>query len=392
MRTAVLASNVSHPLSQDLRRLVEAGLDPDGPILAPLEQAESVFARYRPQALLVLLSPQPERALAAMGKVGLQVGGPVLAVGPTADPQIILKALQHGANHYLDENDLPKQFEAFLSRLQAQPREESEPAQAPGRIISILAASGGCGASTLAVNLAVVLAKERRTCALVDLKPGVGDLAALLDLKPTHTLADLCHNSAPVDAAMLAKAVAPHSSGVHLLAPPQKFDDIRLVSARGVQKALDLARAAHPFVVIDQEDCFHEEQILALRQADVILLTARLDFTSLRNTRRILDQLGELNVPREQVRVVINRHGQAKELPKEEVEQTLGLKLTHLIPEDAAAINGANNTGVPVVLKAPSSRSAQAIIRLGKSLVPAAPAAAAPPSKSRVLRWLAPFC
>jgi pilus assembly protein CpaE len=391
MRTAVLASNVSHPLSLDLRRLVEDNLDPQGPILAPLEQAESVLFRFRPQALMVVLSPNPERALAAMGKVGSQVSGPVLAVGPTADPQIIMQALQQWANHYLDENDLPRQFEAFLSRLQAP---ASPPARVPGQVISVLAASGGCGASTLAVNLAVVLALERGSCALVDLKPCVGDLAALLDLKPTHTLADLCHNPARVDEAMLEKALVTHSSGVRLLAPPHLFEDIRLLNPQGIQKALGLARDSHPFVVIDQEDCFHEEQIQALRQADTILLTARLDFTSLRNTRRILDHLGQLNIPRERVNVVVNRHGQAKELPKEEVEETLRLKLTHLIPEDSAAVNGANNTGVPVVLKAPSSRAAQAIVRLGKSLVPAsAPAAplVASPSKSKMLRWLAPF-
>jgi len=391
MRTAVLASNVSHPLSEDLRRLVEGGLDPDGPIVAPLDQAESVCARHRPEAILVVLSPHPDRALAVMGKVGLPMGGPVLAIGPTADPQIILQALQHGANHYLDENDLPKQFAAFLSRLQAK---DDAPAKAPGRVVAVLGASGGCGASTLAVNLAVVLAAERRTCALVDLKPGVGDLAALLDLKPTHTLADLCHSTARMDAAMLEKALAPHSSGVRLLAPPQKFQDIRLLTPRAIQRALEQARSHYPFVVIDLEDCYHEEQIMALRLADAILLTARLDFTSLRNTRRLLDHLGQLDIPRERVSVVISRHGQAKELPKAEVEQTLSLKLTHLIPEDAAAVNGANNTGTPVVLKSPSSRAAQAIVRLGKSLLPAAPAAAATPSpsKSKMLRWLAPFC
>ena len=67
------------------------------------------------------------------------------------------------------------------------------PAPAPeGRTITVLAASGGSGASTLAANLAVVLALECQRCVLVDLKPGVGDLlAGFFDLKPKHTLADL---------------------------------------------------------------------------------------------------------------------------------------------------------------------------------------------------------
>ncbi|HVS38679.1 MAG TPA: hypothetical protein VMS17_24195 [Gemmataceae bacterium] len=391
MRTAVLASEVSHPLIQSLRRLIEDKLDPQGPLIAAFEQAENVLFRFRPQALLVVLSPAPDRALRYMNKVRSQVAGRVLVVGPTSDPKLILRALQDGADHYLDEDDLPEQFAAVLPRLggKEQPRPTTN-----GQTISILAAGGGCGASTLAVNLAVVLAGERQRCALVDLKPGVGDLAALLDLKPDHTLADLCLNPALVDEAMLEKAGVGHSSGVRLLAAPLHFEDIRLLTPGGVQRVLGLARGAFPYVVIDHEDCFHEEQVLALRHADTILLAARLDYTSLRSARRTLDHLDRMGILRERVSLVINRHGQAKELPKEEVESTLRIKLTHFIPEDPGAVNAANNTGVPVVLKAPSSRAAQAIRRLGKTLLaanPNPPPKLASQSKSSVIRWLAPF-
>src|SRR5437868_8276001 len=100
MRTAVLACNVAHPLTLTLRQLVEDKLDAQGPLVAPLDQAECALARCRPQALLVILSPDPDRALRAMAAVRGQVDGRVLAVGPTADPKLILRALQDGADHY----------------------------------------------------------------------------------------------------------------------------------------------------------------------------------------------------------------------------------------------------------------------------------------------------
>ena len=398
MRTAVLASEANHPLGSTMRQLLADALDPQGPTVASFEQAENMLLRVRPQALAVLLSPHLDRALTAVGKARQQAGVPILAVGPITDAKIILRALHEGASHYLDEDDLPKQFETALPRLRAgavaAKLQAGNEARTPGHTIGVLASSGGCGASTIAVNLAVVLALECGRCGLVDLKPGVGDLAALLDLKPAHTLADLCLHPDRIDEAMLEKAIAAHSSGVRLLAPPQRFEDIRMVTPAGIQKVLGLARDSFPFVVIDQEDSYHEEQVMALRQADTILLVARLDFTSLRNTRRILDHLGQMNISRDRIRLVVNRHGQAKELPKEEVEATLQVKLTHFIPEDPGSVNAANNTGVPVVQKAPSSKAAQALVRLGKSLVPAA-APAMPvlpaPSKSKVLRWLAPF-
>ena len=261
---------------------------------------------------------------------------------------------------------MPEQFGAVLPRLKGKEQPKSA---VSGQTISVLGAGGGCGASTLAVNLAVVLAAERRRCALVDLKPGVGDLAALLDLKPTHTLADLCVNPSLVDEAMLEKAGVAHSSGVRLLAAPLTFEEIRMLTPTGVQKVLGLARASFPHVVIDHEDCFHEEQVLALRHADTILLVARLDYTSLRSAGGILDHLDRMGIPQGARAAGDQSYGQAKELSKEEVETALRIKLTHFIPEDPGPVNGANNAGIPVTLKTPSSKAAQAIRRLGKSLL-----------------------
>jgi pilus assembly protein CpaE len=233
----------------------------------------------------------------------------------------------------------------------------------------VLACSGGSGASTLAVNVAAALAREHQRCALLDLKPGRGDLAALLDLRPAFTLADLCVNAARLDRAMFEKLLTPHPSGVHLLASPQAFDGLRLITAQGVGQALDLARKLFPHVVVDVEDCFHEEQVLTLRQAAVVLLVARLDFTSLRNARRILAHAHELGVPPDRLRLVANRHGQPGELAVDEAEEALGMKIAHFVPDDPKAVNHANNAGVPVVLKAPAARVSQRIAQAARLAV-----------------------
>ncbi len=391
MRTAVITSNTSHPLCRQLVELLEEHLEAREPTLVPIEQAEGLLLRFRPEMLVIVLSPNPDRILQTLAKMRAHVGGTILAVGPTNDSKLILRAMHEGVGHYLDESNLAHDFEAVLPRLQ---NTSPSPRPSQGRTISVLATAGGSGSSTVAVNLAVALALEAARCALVDLKPGVGDLAALLDLKPTHTLADLCHNPGRVDQAMLQKALVTHSCGVGLIAPPQLYDDVRLLTPQGIHKVLFLAREAFPFVVVDQEDCFHEEQVMALREADSILLVARLDFTSLRNTRRIIEYLGQMSVPKERIEVVVNRQGQPKELPVAEVAQALQLELRHVIPDDPATVNGANNNGVPVLLKSPSSRVAQAISRLAKSFLPPGPSAdprPVSPSKSAVMRWLAPF-
>jgi pilus assembly protein CpaE len=390
MQVAVLLHNIAHPLGLQLSEMLQARLPCPKPKLIAFDQAEELLARGRMSMLVVVLSPFPDRALNLLRKIRLQTAGPVLAVGQASDSKLILRALHEGADHYLDEADLEKQLGSVLQRLQIKEEASRQPA---GQVIGLLGASGGSGASTLAVNLAGVLARQLGRCALIDLKPGIGDLAALLDVKPTHNLADLCLNCGRMDQAMFESALAPHASGIHLLAPPLTYEDIRLVTAQGVGKTLHLARETFRFTVVDLEDCYHEEQLVVLRQAELILLVLRLDFTSLRSTKRILANLEQAGIGNERVQLVINRYGQAKELPLAQAEEALGRKIAFFIPDDPKIINAANNAGEPAVFRSPSAKVSQSIVQMANALVnleDAKPSSVRQAVKS-VNGWLAMF-
>jgi pilus assembly protein CpaE len=195
-----------------------------------------------------------------------------------------------------------------------------------------------------------------------------GDLAALLDLKPTHTLADLCQNISRMDRVLFDRSLVRHGSGVHLLAAPLSLADIGYVNADGVRQTLALARAAFPYVIVDLDNSFREVQTAVLRQADVILLVLRLDFAALKNAKRTIDYMRELGIDGGRVRLVVNRHGQPKEVPAAKAEEALGVKIAHYVPDDARSVNRSNNNGVPVVLESPSARVSRSIAKLAISV------------------------
>ncbi len=384
MQTVILSDNNAHPTPLKLRDLLNG--HPDGTALVELDRVESYLSRVRTSRMLVVLSPAPDRAIQALRKVRTLMSGPVLAVGPVNDPKLILRALNDGANYYFDEADLDGQIETLLARLNS--REEAPAPASTGRLIALLGAGGGSGTSTIAANLAAVLAREARRCALIDLHPGAGDQAALLDLKPAHTLADLCMKASAMDQAMVESSLASHPSGIGLLAPPDRFDEIPMVSSHGVQKVLTLIRQLYPFAVADLEDCFHEEQVVALRQADNVLIVLRPDYTSLRHARRLMNHLEQLGLERRgKLRLVLNRCGQAKELPAEEIEQALGMTIAHQLPDDPRTINGANNTGILAVVKSAGAAVSRAIAEVARAVNPAQ-AAATPVGVPRRGSWL----
>jgi pilus assembly protein CpaE len=153
-----------------------------------------------------------------------------------------------------------------------------------------------------------------------------------------------------------------------LLAPPRSLQDISYIQPDGVRRAVALARSLFPYVIVDLDHTFAEEQLVVLRQADVILVVLRLDFTSLRNTQRTLTHLTGMGISSDKVRVVVNRYGQPKEVPAAKAEEALGKKLFHFVPDEPKTINRANNNGVPVVLESPSARVSKSVSQLAISI------------------------
>jgi pilus assembly protein CpaE len=363
MHTFIVSDHA--PTSQRIRQaLLREGQDCPADHLFPMQGAAERLAQTPADLLVIVLPPDPERSMAVLSDLRLISPARLLVVGPASNSRLVLLALRAGAADYVDEDGLESELPLALVRLQSELPSQGE----AGRIIAVLAPCGGSGSSTVAVNVAAVLAEKVGSVLLCDLKLTTGDLASLLDVQPTHTLGELCDNAARMDRSMLERSLVRHRSGVHLLAPPRSLRDVRLVTVEGVRQAMALSRNLFPYVVVDVDHSFGDEQLQALRQADVVLLVLRLDFTSVRHTQRTLEYLEDHGIHRNRVRVVVNRYGQSQEVPAAKVEEALGVKIHHYIPDDSKTVNRANNNGVPVVLESQGAKVSRSLVQLAASI------------------------
>lgn len=316
-----------------------------------------------PDLVFVILGPVIERSLDVVGDVRRRVQPKHLfVVGPTTDSKGVLRAMREGAHEFLDQADLAQELSAALERLKV-----AGSGLHRGRTIALLSPSGGIGCSTLAVNLATVLAQQGGGCVLLDLEVKFGDLASLLDLKPAHTLADLCRN-VRIDQSLLEKSLVRHSKELSLLAAPTQMGDAGHVTWEGIRQILSLAREMARYVVADLSHSFLDTTAPMLMQADQIVLALRLDFTSLRNTRRVLEHLEQNGIPRDRVLVVANRYGRPGELSASEAQTALGFQIAHFVVDDPKNVNRANNQGIPVVKYAPSAKVSRQLTELALTL------------------------
>lgn len=314
--------------------------------------------------VFVILAPVIDRSLDVVGDIRRRVQPQHLfIVGPTTDSKIVLRAMREGAHEFLDQSELAAELSAALERLKV-----AESGVHSAKTIALLSPSGGTGCSTLAVNLATVLAAQGGGCILMDLETRFGDLASLMDLKPRHTSADLCRNVTRIDQSQLERSLIEHNNGVRLLAAPIQISDAGHVTWEGIRQVLTLASNMTRYIVVDMSHSFLETMAPMLMQADQVLLVLRLDFTSLRNTRRVWEHLEQNGIQRDRILVVANRFGRPGELSKSEAQTALGLQIAHYVIEDPKNINRANNQGIPVVKYAPSAKVSRQLTELAFSL------------------------
>ena len=131
----------------------------------------------------------------------------------------------------------------------------ARPAGRPrGRIVTVFSAKGGCGKTTLATNMAAVLAdRGRREVALVDLDLAFGDVAIALQLFPAHTIADAVPLGDNLDFGALQSLLTPHSPGLTTLVAPVEPGTAEAIPARlvvadprGAARPLRLRHRRHP--------------------------------------------------------------------------------------------------------------------------------------------------
>ena len=355
--------------------LLRGGLDCPPAQVVSLDLAAERASRLAPDLSIVVLSGDLERGLTTIRELGAMLRTQVLVVGPAHDPKFILRALHEGTDEYLDEAIFDQELTEAIIRTKGRQAEEQRAANETGRIISVLAPSGGSGASTLAVNLTAALAKQHGGCGLIDLQLTAGDLAPLLDLKPSYSLADVCENLARMDREMFERCFVRHASGVHLLAAPRSREQATQVNARGIRQVLSMARCRFPYTVLDLERNFDDTAIEALRQSETVLLVLRLDYTSLRHARRMCDEMQQRGLSLDRVRLVANRQGEWKQVGVAAAEESLGMKITAFLPNDPWRVNQAINTGTPVVVQRPLAKISRRIAALAAGVNGHVPAA-----------------
>ncbi len=239
------------------------------------------------------------------------------------------------------------------------------------RLMGFLAAHGGVGTTTLAVNTAVRLANRgAASVALLDLDPWWGQVATHLDLAPRATVSEMARDlSGGIDPDVVHSYGLHHLSGVSVYTSPSRPDESAPLTQDHVEIVLEALRASFDFVVVDGGSTMDERAQVLQARADRVVVVVSPEIPTVRATRMLLEQLSEYEAPSERQLLVLNHIFAAGLVKRDDLRRSLHVPIDVEIPYDALIYLKAVNEGIPLAIGAPNSAPAAAIRKLAMALV-----------------------
>ncbi len=289
----------------------------------------------------------------------------VIAIGAVNDINLYREMMEAGISEYLIKPISDRSLSAALDRAAerkaaaAGPVNMATPAAENNKrsLVAVLGTRGGVGASTVAMNLAWLMANEhKRDTMLLDLDLQGGTVALALDIEPSHGLREVLDNPARIDSLFVSSVAVKCGERLTVMAAEEAVDDDVHYNTTAVSMLLDELRRQAPCVVVDLPRSAASARAVILSVATEIVVVTDLTLAGLRDAIRLYTMIQQI-APTARVAFVANRDGGREgTVSKAEFEKALGRMIEFIIPEDAKANQAAANSGKPVVAAAAGSK------------------------------------
>ena len=182
-----------------------------------------------------------------------------VALSESLESNLLLEAMQAGVRRVMAKQSIESELSSVLNRMS--PIDNASPSG--GQVVTILSASGGCGATTIAANLAAEVAATAGADAtpqpvlLVDLDSIYGALATYFGLAPQYAIDHILSYTGARDTELIRSTATVHSPQIHVLASPastrpahamlldySQISEVISVASRAVQVCADRRAAA----------------------------------------------------------------------------------------------------------------------------------------------------
>lgn len=356
-------------------------------------QFEDALRRLRkiptPRILVVDLSGCPDMIadITRLSEV-CDEGTHVIALGDVNDINLYRQFVGVGLHDYFVKPIVAANLAAAMTNA-GKGAEAAAPGDQVGHVVSIIGARGGVGASSLAVNVAWLLANEhKRRVALVDLDLFFGTCGLALDLDLGRGFREALENPSRIDGLFIERAMMKCSDKLFVLCAEEALECAINFDATAVELLIDHLRRDFQFVIVDMPRFAARTQSSILTPPASVAIVTDPSLAGMRDTMRLVSLLKKV-APKADPSVVLNRFGAnaSAELTKADFEKGAEAKVSHVIPYDPKTFGACASTGKALAKVAAGSRASKAVATMAGRLV----AAKAPAAKGKAAGLLQRF-
>jgi len=239
-------------------------------------------------------------------------------------------------------------------------------------VFTIASATGGCGKTFFATNLAYFLQHHtnKKIC-IIDLDLQFGEVSTALRLRPRYSIADLLSRDEEDSdlAGHLEEYMVRHDTGISVLPAPKDPTDADRIHPTDVTKVLEAARSKFDYVVVDTPSQLSEVVLAAFDLSSSLYVMATMDLPSVRNMGVFLNTLDKLKIPSDNINLILNKAEKDVGIDVEQITKLFPQGFQAVLPY-AREVSKSVNVGTPILAFAPTSEVSK---RLAAGLVPLLP-------------------
>ncbi len=300
------------------------------------------------------------------------VGLPIIMLSARAQVADKVRGLQAGADEYVtkpvDSDEMVARVAALLERTR---RLRQAQLVKRGKVLGFIGAKGGVGTTTVALNVASVLARRKKTVIAVEFRSYYGTFSLQLSGAPLENLSSLLELDAErISERELSTRLFSSPSGLRVLFGPQKVDEFKEIEPDQAEFVIKGLADMADHIIIDLPCHPSSASQAAIRHCDFVALVVAPEVTCVMSGKATVELLKSWGVSGGLVgAVVVNRTIAARAMKLREIRSQLGCEIVGVVPPAAEACIAAQERGVPLVLYHPDSIAAVQLTEIATRLV-----------------------
>ena len=293
-------------------------------------------------------------------------GTRVIVMGRVNDVTLYRELTRRGVSEYLMTPVGPLDVVRAISTLFSAP--DAKPV---GRIVAVVGAKGGVGASTVAHNIAWAIGRDLALDSVVaDLDLAFGTAGLDYNQDPPQGIADAAFSPDRVDTAFVDRLLSKCTDHLSLLAAPATLERVYDFGADAFDSILDSLRASIPCVVLDVPHQWLGWTRRLLISADDILVVAGPDLANLRNAKNLVDLLRTSRPNDHRPHYCLNQVGVPKrpEITPADFAKALESDPLAVIPFEPQLFGSAANNGQMIAEVSANHKTAEMFRQMAQAL------------------------